>query len=198
MRLKKFLLALITLLFVTTQVSAAQAPVRIAVLPIIFRSAQPDADTCAELEIKIARATHIPLNDTLKVAEYIPPAQSTKVLSEIWRQMRTADKKAKIQNAMRPLAEDLDADIIVCPILLSYHQNYTGAFTASDTYISSQVRAELIVYDRRTDNLVDKKFSRMYHDMISTFGTADFLAKECFDRLIDETKLRQTIFAIRK
>ena len=196
--MKKFLFALIALFFVTAQVSAAQAPVRIAVLPIIFRSAQPDTDTRAELEVKIARATHIPLNDTLKVAEYIPTNESTKVLSEIWRQMRNADKKAKIQNAMRPLAEDLDADIIVCPILLSYNQNYGGAFTSDETYISSHVRAELIIYDRRTDSLTDKKFSRMYHDMVSSFGTASFLAKECFDRLIDETKLRQTIFAIGK
>ncbi|MBR4383823.1 MAG: hypothetical protein IKP64_09730, partial [Selenomonadaceae bacterium] len=85
-----------------------------------------------------------------------------------------------------------------CPILLSYNQNYSGAFTADETYLSSNVRAELIVYDKRTDNLVDKKFSRMYHDMMSNFGTASFLAKECFDRLIDETKLRQTFFAIGK
>ncbi|MBR1647046.1 MAG: hypothetical protein IJ685_09750 [Selenomonadaceae bacterium] len=196
--MKKFLFALIALLFVTAQVSAAEAPVRIAVLPIIFNSAQPDAETCAELEIKIARATHIPLNDTLKVAEYIPPAQSTKVLTEIWRLMRSADKKAKIQNAMRPLAEDLDADIVVCPILLSYNQNYSGAFTSDETYLSSHVRAELIIYDRRTDTLTDKKFSRMYNDMASNFGTASFLAKECFDRLIDDTKLRQTFFAIGK
>ena len=195
--MKKFLLALIALLIVTAQVSA-QAPVRIARLPIILCSAQPDKETCAELEVKIARAVHIPLNDTLKIAEYIPPATSAKVLAEMWKSMRAADKKAKIQDAMRPLAEDLDADIIVCPILLRYNQNVGGAFTSDETYLSSNVRAELIVYDRRADSLVDKKVSRMYHDAMSNFGTASFLAKECFDRLIDETKLRQTIFAIRK
>ena len=195
--MKKFLFALIALLFVTAQVSA-QAPVRIARLPIILCSAQPDNETCAELEVKIARAVHIPLNDTLKVAEYIPPADAAKILGKIWQSMRAADKKVKIQSAMRPLAEDLDADIIICPILLRYNQNVGGAFTSDETYLSSNVRAELIVYDRRTDSLVDKKVSRMYNDAMSNFGTASFLAKECFDRLIDETKLRQTIFAIRK
>ncbi|MBR3747285.1 MAG: hypothetical protein IKN27_10050, partial [Selenomonadaceae bacterium] len=177
---------------------SAQAPVRIARLPIIFRSRQPDIQTRIDLEVKLARAVHIPMNGTLKVAEYVPPADAAKVLGDIWQSMRTVDKKAKIQDAMRPLAEDIDADIIVCPILLSYNQNYSGAFTADETYLSSNVRAELIVYDKRTDNLVDKKFSRMYHDMMSNFGTASFLAKECFDRLIDETKLRQTFFAIGK
>lgn len=198
MRLKKFLFAFIVLLFVTAQVSAAQTPVRIAVLPIIVRSATPDADTCAELQVKLARATHIPLNGTLKVAEYIPPDESKKILAEMWKSMRSANKKTKIQDAMRPLAEDLDADIIVCSILLQYSQNYNGAFTSSETYLDSQVRAELIVYDRRTNNLVDKKASRMYHDAMSKFGTASFLAKECFDKLIEETKLRQTIMAIGK
>lgn len=195
--MKKFLFALIALLFVTAHVSA-QEPVKIARLPIILRAAQPDAETCAELETKLARAVHIPLNGTLQVAEYIPPADAAKVLAEMWKSMRAADGKVKIQAAMRPLAEDLDADLIICPILLQYSQNVGGAFTSIETYLSSQVRAELIVYDRRTDNLVDKKTSRMYRDAMSNFGTASFLAKECFDRLIDETQLRQTIIAIGK
>lgn len=195
--MKKFLFALIAVLFVTAQVSAAE-PVRIARLPIIFRSAQPDSNTCVELEVKLARSVHIPLNGTLHVAEYIPPADSAKVLSQLWQSMRSANPKAKIQDAMRPLAEDLDADIVVCPILLRYYENAGGGLTSDETYLDSQVRAQLIIYDRRVDNLVDKKVSRMYHDMMSGFGTASFLAKECFDRLIDETKIRQTVFAIGK
>ena len=195
--MKKFLFALIALLFVTAQASA-QAPVRIARLPIIFNTVEPDAQTCIELEIKLARAVHIPMNGTLHVAEYIPPADAAKVLRDIWQSMRTVNKKSKIQDAMRPLAEELDADIILCPILLRYSQNVVGGFTATETYLSSQVRAELIVYDRRTDSFVDKKVSRMYHDAMSGFGTASFLAKECFDRVIDQTRIRQTVIAIGK
>ena len=195
--MKKFFFALIALLFVTVQVSAA-TPVRIARLPIIIRGEQPDADTCAELEVKISRAVHIPLNGTLKVAEYLPPVDSAKVLAEMWQSMRSADKKVKIQDAMRPLAKKLNADIIVCPILLRYNQNIGQAFTSMETHMNSHVRAELIVYDRRTDSLVDKKISRMYNDVMNNFGTASFLAKESFDRLIDETKIRQTVIAIGK
>lgn len=194
--MKKFLFTLFALLFVTAQVSA-QAPVKIARLPIIFRSTQPDEETCVELEVKLARSVHIPMNGTLKVAEYIPPADAAKVLKEIWQLMRSANPKAKIQEAIRPLAEDLDADLIVCPILLRYSQS-VGGFSTAETYLDSQVRAEMIVYDRRTDSLVDKKVSRMYHDAMSTHGTASFLAKECFDRLIDATKIRETIIAIGK
>ena len=195
--MKKFLFALIAVLFVAAQVSA-QAPVRIARLPIIFRSRQPDIQTRIDLEVKLARAVHIPMNGTLKVAEYITPVDAAKVLGDIWQAMRTVNKKAKIQDAMRPLAEELDADLIVCPILLNYNETVGGAFTASETYLDSQVRAQLVIYDRRSDSLVDKKTSRMYHDAMSRFGTAAFLATECFDRLIAETKLRETIIAIGK
>lgn len=192
--MKKFLFALFALLFVTAQVSAEKLPVRIARLPIIFQGAQPDAETCVDLEMKFARAIHIPLNGSLKVAEYLPPVESAQVLNELWQSMRARNKKVKIQEAMRPLAEKLDADLIICPILRRYNQNVSmGGY---ETYLSSDVSAELIIYDRRTDELVDKKTSRMYHDTMSGFGTASFLAKDCFDKLIDRTKLRQTIHAV--
>ena len=43
------------------------------------------------------------------------------------------------------------------------------------------------------DNLVDKKAEQMYHDSYSLHGTASYLSKICFDRVIDASKLRQLI-----
>ena len=176
--------------------AAAANPVRIARLPIIFNSTIPDYDTCAELETKLARASHIPMNKTLQVAEYLPTKDSTQALQNLWQEMRSANKKARLQDAMRPLAQNLDADIIICPILLSYSQHVEN-FAGFETYLQSYVKVELIVYDRRADSLVDKKAAQMYHDAISTTGTADYLAKICFDKVIDETKLRELIMNIK-
>ena len=178
--------------------SAASAnPVRIARLPIIFNSTIPDYETCAELETKLARASHIPMNKTLQLAEYLPANDSTQALQTLWQQMRSANKKARLQDAMRPLAKNLDADIIICPILLSYSQ-YVGNLTGfGETYLQSHVKVELIVYDRRADSLVDKKAAQMYNDTVSTTGTAAFLAKICFDKVIDDTKLRELIMSIK-
>ena len=178
--------------------SAASAnPVRIARLPIIFNSTIPDYETCAELETKLARASHIPMNKTLQLAEYLPAEDSTQALQDLWQQMRFANKKARLQDAMRPLAQNLDADIIICPILLSYSQ-YVGNLTGfGETYLQSHVKVELIVYDRRADSLVDKKAAQMYNDTVSTTGTATFLAKLCFDKVIDDTKLRELIMSIK-
>lgn len=184
------------MLILFTATAQAATPVRIARLPIIFQSATPDRDTCTVLETKIARAVHIPLNGTLKIAYYIPTKESKQALSDIWQNMRSKDEKAKLVDAIRPLARKLDADIVICPVLLRYTQN-TVYSAWGETIIDSYARAELIVYDRRTDTLVDKKDSQFYRDSYHPLGTASALSKICFDRLIDETELRQLIRAIK-
>jgi len=197
--MKKFfhcalLFALTTLIFLTA--TAHAEPVKIARVPIIFQCNAPDAKICAALETKIERAIHIPLNGYLQVAEYLPPEESARVLGEIWQEMST-DKKTKLADAMRPLADALDADIVVCPILQNFSQYIVG-FSGwySDEILDSYAAVELIVYDRRTDELVDKKASRMHHDTMSGLGTAFHLATVCFDTVIAETKLKERIRAI--
>ena len=195
MRLTHYALLFVMILFTAT---ASAQPVRIARLPIIFQCPVPDDETCAELETKITRAVHIPLNGTLQLAEYLSPADCARALDNLWQDISAQNKKATLSDAMRPLAQSLDADIIVCPVLKQYSQYVSMGFGwNSDTYIVSQARAELIVYDRRSDELVAKEFSQLYNDTYSLRGTASFLSKICFDRVIDDCKLRQLIRDIR-
>ena len=194
--MKKFLIALFVLFALTVTAQAAE-PVRIARLPIIFKSTIPNDKTRAELETKIERAVHIPLNGTLQVAEYLPLENSAQVLGDLWQKISAADKKAVLADAMRPLAAELDADIIVCPIVHRYNENVIPVFGWYDDFVlESSVRVELIVYDRRSDDLSDKKASRMYHDTWSGLGTASYLATICFDKVIADTKLRELVRAV--
>lgn len=197
--MKIFYSALFMLILLTATVSAAE-PVKIARLPIIFQCTLPDDDgTRAALEHRLERATHIPLNGTLQVAEYLSPIDSVNVLDEIFQRMSAENKKAKLADAMRPLAEKIDADIIVCPVVHRYSQILTHSFNQyGETIIDSRVQVELIVYDRRSDNLVDKKASRMYYDTWSGTGTASYLASVCFDKVIADTKLHELITSIGK
>ncbi|MBD3879969.1 MAG: hypothetical protein SR1Q5_09895 [Quinella sp. 1Q5] len=195
--MKKFIFALLAVILFAATAQAAQ-PVRIARLPIIFLCSVPDSETCAALETKIQRAIHIPLNGTLQLADYLPENHSAQALNDIWNELRSQNKKAKLAEAIRPLASKIDADIVVCPVLRQYGQ-YASFFSSwnGDIYINSYAEAELIVFDRRTDILTDKKASRMYHDIYTLSGTASHLAKECFDKIIAESKLRDLIRAIR-
>ena len=194
--MKKFFAALfVMILFAAT---ASAQPVRIARLPIIFQSTIPDEETRADLETKITRAIHIPLNGTLQLAEYLPPDESARALDDLWQNISGQNKKANLSDAMRPLAQNLDADLIVCPVLKKYSQYVTMGFGwNSDTYIVSQAAAELIVYDRRSDELTVKKNSQIYNDVYSLRGTASALSKICFDKIIESSGLRQIIRDIR-
>ena len=194
--MKKFFAALfVMILFAAT---ASAQPVRIARLPIIFQSTIPDEETRADLETKITRAIHIPLNGTLQLAEYLPPDESARALDDLWQNISGQNKKANLSDAMRPLAQELDADLIVCPVLKKYSQYVTMGFGwNSETYIVSQAAAELIVYDRRSDELTVKKNSQIYNDVYSLRGTASALSKICFDKIIESSGLRQIIRDIR-
>ena len=118
-------------------------------------------------------------------------------MNDIWNDLRSENKKAKLADAIRPLANKIDADIVVCPVLINYRQHVLNLSGWGETVVDSYAEAELIVYDRRTDILTDKKASRMYHDVYALSGTASNLAKECFDKIIAESKLRDLIRAIR-
>ena len=187
----------LSILFLSSTEAAEKRPLRLVQVPIIFQSRQPDYDTCAVLETKITRAMNVPLNGTLKLVEYVSNQDAISALNEIWRQMRKENPKAKLKDAMKPLAEKIDADIITCPVLRRYSQTTVQRGLNLETYLVSDVSATLIVYDRRTDELIEKKDSRSWNSSYNKFGTASYLAKECFDRLLDATKLQQKIIAIK-
>ena len=188
---------LMSILFLPSTFAAEKKVLRLVQLPIIFQSRQPDYETCAVLETKITRAMNIPLNGTLKLAEYVDNREATAALNEIWRNLRSENPKAKLKDAIKPLVEKINADIIACPILRRYSEVTVSRRMGSETFLSSEVSATLIVYDRRTDELVEKKISRSFNDSYNKFGKSSYLAKECFDKLITATKLQQKIISIK-
>lgn len=196
-QLKFFVTIFILMTMIFSVAEAANKPVRVARLPILFNHRQPDKEALAFLETKISRAVIIPLNGTLKLANYLEPEKSAFELNNIWQKMRAQNRKLKLAETIRPLADKLNADIVICPILLHYSEFSIQAGPNFETRHVSNVSAELIVYDRRTDEFIDKKTSRSYNDSASPYGKASYLAADCFDRLITETKLKRKFMAIK-
>lgn len=180
------------------EISGEKNPLRLARVPIIFQSGIPDEETILKLETRITRAVHIPLNGTLKLVEYLDPEESLIELKKIFATIRAENRKAKIQDAVKPLAEVLDADIVVCPILITYHEYVDGISGINwETKIFSSVEVGLAVYDRRTDDLIYKKSSRSYGGDSNAFGRSSRLAEDCFDNVIASTGLKEKIMAIK-
>ncbi len=191
--MRKILTLTLIFLFIMTSAALASKPIKIARLPIVIQKNRLDRETSAALEMKFARVVKIPLNGTLKIAEYIPPKESAQLLNEIWQEMYAEDKDARIANAVKIFARETKADLVVCPVLHRYWQRVSPISFSSEANLSSSVTAELIIYDKSTGKLIDRKISRQYNNNYSRFGMASYLANQCFDQLIKDTELRQII-----
>ena len=180
------------LIFTCSPVFAAErVPLRVARIPLILQGWQiPDDATLNALETKLDRALHVPLNGTLHAMEYLPETECENALDNILTELRKTNRKAKLKDAMKPLAEKLEADNVVCPVLRRYDQ-YTGIGWAWNRglMLHSTASVELAGYERATDRVFDKKFGKSYHDDYSSWGTASALSKECMDHVIQEANL---------
>lgn len=187
----KFFAAILIFLQATCALAATKKPVRIVCLPIIFQN-KIDRETRNELEFKLSRAVHIPLNETLDAAEYLDAENSAATFQKILR-----DNK-NFPDAVKILAENLDADLIICANFKRYSQSAAPSLSIyGESRLHSEVAAEMIIYDRRDENLIHKKISRSHHGEFNKFRTAKNLAAACLDALIRKTNLKEIIGAIR-
>ena len=185
-----FLLSLL-MLFSFTAFAAERVPLRVARIPLILQGWQvPSEETLDALETKLDRALHVPLNETLHAIEYLPETECENALNDVMAELQRTNRKAKLKDAMKPLAEKLQADIVICPLLKRYDQYTTmGGHWNRGLILHSTASIELAGYERATDQVFDKKFGKSYHDDYSSWGTASALAKECMDHVIEEAKI---------
>lgn len=178
----------LVLLLSVTALAAERQPQRIAQFPLVIESwQQPSSDVQDELETKIDRALHVPLNDTLKAVEYIPEKNCLAAWDEVESGLTG---KARIKDMAKPIAEKLNADLVVIPVVAGYEQYTTMSwYWDHDMILHSYAEIQLVVYDRTTDKLVYKKSSDFYDDEYSTTGTASYLARNCMDNVIRDANL---------
>lgn len=185
----------LVLLLSVTALAAERQPQRIAQFPLVIESwQQPSSDVQDELETKIDRALHVPLNDTLKAVEYIPEKDCLAAWDEVESGLTG---KARIKDMAKPIAEKLNADLVVIPVVAGYEQYTTMSwYWDHDMILHSYAEIQLVVYDRTTDKLVYKKSSDFYDDEYSTTGTASYLARSCMDNVIRDANLHGFLWSL--
>lgn len=126
MRGKKWIgclcLMAVMLLMASVAGAAERAPLRIARLPLQVQYGNADDEAINRIEIRLDRTMHVPLNDTLQAVKEIPGAQVEAALNEVIAQLQQTHKRVKLQDEMKPLADKLQADLVVCPVLNNYEQ----------------------------------------------------------------------------
>lgn len=179
---------LMLLLLAVPALAAGRQPQRIAQFPLVIESwQQPDASVQDQLETKIDRALHVPLNDTLKAVEFIPEKDCLAAWDEVEGQLTG---KVRIKDLAKPIAEKLNADLVVIPVLAEYEQYTTMSwYWDRGMILHSRAEVQLIVYDRTKDKLVHKKASDFFDDEYSSAGTASYLALNCMERVVNDANL---------
>ncbi len=197
--MKRFLLLCLTVFLLLPASSAALAadrvPLRVARLPLLIQSYQmPDADTLDMLETKLDRALHIPLNDTLHAMEYLPARECELALADVMDELQKTNRRPKLKDAMKPLAEKLQADLVVCPVVTDYEQYTYSSWNWNHSLILvSSAAVEIAGYEKSTDQVFDKEHSKFFRNEYSSWGTAAALAAEAMDRAIEQTAIHDRI-----
>ena len=203
--MKKFLSTVMLLMLALTLTAAAatsgektsetKKPLRLARLPLIILSEQPDEDALAGLELKLSRAIHVPLNKTLNAIEYLPASEAAEQLQDIWNKLRKKDTKTRLQEALEELSTRMNADMVICPILRRYSQEVMigSSMINGDNRMISDAEVILIVYEDDTKEVTLKKSARSYNGEESNWGTARFLADDCMSEVIAQTEIREKV-----
>ena len=191
------LLALSSVAFAAEATSSK--PLRLARVPLVVRGGNAGADVQEMLEDRLDLALHVPLNDTMHYVEELPSSEVEAALDEVLADLSQGKKRVKMKDAMPALAEKLDADLVVCPVLTNYYEYvFYGGFGLwcdddDRMRLESYVALELDGYDRSEQKNFSKSTSRFYHDTYSPSGRADALAKGAIESLVKETDINRRI-----
>lgn len=185
-----------------TEVQTASTPqtLRLARVPLIVRSSYADDEVANLLEDRLDRALHVPLNDTMHYVEELPASDVEAVLDKVLADLKKEKRRVRMKDAMQPLAEKLDADLVVCPVLTDYREIvfYGGGgwlwdSSADSMILESRVGLELDGYDRTTQENFSEATSRFYHEGYAPRGRASVLAKDALESLIAETDINERV-----
>ncbi|WP_294150830.1 hypothetical protein [uncultured Selenomonas sp.] len=185
-----------------TEVQTASTPqtLRLARVPLIVRSSYADDEVENLLEDRLDRALHVPLNDTMHYVEELPASDVEAALDEVLADLKKEKRRVRMKDAMQLLAEKLDADLVVCPVLTDYREIifYGGGgwdwdSVADSMILESRVGLELDGYDRTTQENFSEATSRFYHEGYAPRGRASVLAKDALESLIAETDINERV-----
>lgn len=185
---------------VTFAAEADSHPFRLARVPLVVRVSSADAEARNVIENRLDLALHVPLNDTMHYVEEIPSSEVESALDDVLADLKTKHRRVKMKDAMQPLAEKLDADLVVCPVLTDYREIifYGGGgwdwdSVADSMILESRVGLELDGYDRTTQENFSEATSRFYHEGYAPRGRASVLAKDALESLIAETDINERV-----
>ena len=100
---------------------------------------------------------------------------------------------------LRATADAVEADLVVLPILTTYYEEiyYTSIFY-EENFLHSGAAVRLLVYDRATGAVIDRRDARSYADADQPSGRAYVLAGEVMRNVLAAANLRAHVRDLRE
>lgn len=176
--------------------AAEHAPLRVAQVPLVVTDScwqVPSQAVQDTLERKIDRALHVPLNGVLQAVTFLPEKDCEQALDDAYAAL---GRRARLRDVVRHMGTQLDADLVVVPVLTGYEQyTHFGWHWERGPYLHSYAAVTLGIYDRRTDEAFSKVGSRMFDDEYAAWGEVATLVQEAMDQALQEAGLHTRLMA---
>jgi len=185
--------ALLMLILSVQAWAAERTPLRVAQFPLLIQSYMtPTQDVHDRLEKLVDRSLHVPLNGTLKAVQYIPEKECWAALEDARNE---AVGKVKLKDLMRSVAEKLNADLVVMPVLTGYEQYQTMRWNRWGRYIvHSYAAVEIVGFDKAKAESFSKGASRHFNDEYAMQGDVSQLAYEAMEEALQSAKIHDRIW----
>ena len=200
--MKQFLryTALLSFFLLLLPTASALGAARIAQLPPVVEgsAADVDAETVDALEEMVAHDLHMPLNDTMGWLTYVDERALMDAYDSACGQYATR-RGYDYPAVLRATADAVEADLVVLPILTTYYEEiyYTSIFY-EENFLHSGAAVRLLVYDRATGEIIDRRDARSYADEDQPSGRAYVLAGEVMRNVLAAANLRAHLRDLRE
>ena len=146
----------------------------------------------------VARDLHMPLNDTMGWLTYVDDRALMDAYDRACGQYATR-RGYDYPAVLRATADAVEADLVVLPILTTYYEEiyYTSIFY-EENFLHSGAAVRLLVYDRATGEVIDRRDARSYADADQPSGRAYVLAGEVMRNVLAAANLRAHVYDLRE
>ena len=192
--------ALLIFFLLLLPTASALGAARIAQLPLVVEggAGDVDAETVDALEEMVAHDLHMPLNDTMGWLTYVDDRALMDAYDSACGQYATR-RGCDYPAVLRATADAVEADLVVLPILTTYYEEiyYTSIFY-EENFLHSGAAVRLLVYDRATGEVIDRRDARSYADEDQPSGRAYVLAGEVMRNVLAAANLRAHVRDLRE
>ena len=194
--MKKLFSAVIAAIMVLTISSIAlakDAPLRVAMVPIQFQNSSINDSAVQDVTRQLERAAHVPLNGVLERVDYIDQHDVYIAYDKCCSVAMSKDCRYSPKYLTEDIAKELDADIVILPIVRNTYNvyYYYGWYTQQ----ISSAEFVMYIYDAAAGDTQEYKSSNRYSDQISINNNAESLLKSCVYKVIQKSDISHMLLA---